>query len=149
MSILSVFSGYRRRSRERGAAIVEFAVVCPLLCAILFGIIEYGHLFLVQQTLTNAAREGCRMVVLQTATSPYAEASARVGQIMNAAGIDGDEYNIAIDDASTNGRIDIEISVDYDDVTLLGVLPNTFLGGTDTGEGRTLTGRCSMRKEGI
>ena len=149
MSIVKVFARYRRRSRERGSAIVEFAVVCPLLCAILFGIIEYGHLFLVQQTLTNAAREGCRMVVLQTATSPYTEATDRVDQILDAVGISGDEYTLSIDDTDTNGQMSIEISVDYDDVTITGVLPTTFLGGTDCGGEKTLKGRCTMRKEGI
>jgi len=149
MSIERVLSRYRRRSRKRGAAIIEFAVVCPLLCAILFGIIEYGHLFLVQQTLTNAAREGCRMVVLQTSTSPYSDATARIGQILDAVGIEEDEYSLTISDADTNGQMSIEISVAYDDVTITGALPTKFLGGTgDCGE-RSLRGRCTMRKEGL
>jgi hypothetical protein len=45
---------------QRGAAVVEFAVVLPLLLVILFGIVEFGLLFYNKQVLTNASREGAR-----------------------------------------------------------------------------------------
>jgi len=45
---------------QRGAAVVEFAIVLPLLLVILFGIVEFGLLFYNKQVLTNASREGAR-----------------------------------------------------------------------------------------
>jgi Flp pilus assembly protein TadG len=45
---------------ERGAAAVEFAIVLPLLCMLLFGIIEFGFLLYDQAMITNASREGAR-----------------------------------------------------------------------------------------
>lgn len=45
---------------EKGIALVEFAVVSPLLFVILFGIIEFGILFYDKAMITNASREGAR-----------------------------------------------------------------------------------------
>ena len=63
-------SGRKRVRKARGAAVVEFAVVLPLLLTILFGIIEYGWVFMVRQTLQTAAREGARVAVLQKRPRP-------------------------------------------------------------------------------
>lgn len=48
------------KERERGAVAVEMAVVLPLLLLILIGTMEYGRVFNVQNSLTQAAREGAR-----------------------------------------------------------------------------------------
>jgi Flp pilus assembly protein TadG len=45
---------------ERGAAIVEFALVLPLLMALVFGIVTSGSALNDKQSLTHAAREGAR-----------------------------------------------------------------------------------------
>ncbi|MBW2187820.1 MAG: pilus assembly protein [Deltaproteobacteria bacterium] len=45
---------------NRGAALVEFALVLPLLLLLLVGLIEFGLLFYNKQVLTNASREGAR-----------------------------------------------------------------------------------------
>ena len=58
----------RRGWRRRAAAVVEMAVVTPLLVTLLFGIMEFGRRFMVYQTLVQAAREGCRTAVLQGST---------------------------------------------------------------------------------
>jgi len=50
---------------ERGATVVEFAFVVPLLIVLVLGIAEFGHAFQVQGTLSAAAREGVRVMALQ------------------------------------------------------------------------------------
>ena len=56
----------RRRLRgERGASAVEFAMIVPLLIALVLGVAEFGHAFSVQGTLSAAAREGARAMALQ------------------------------------------------------------------------------------
>jgi hypothetical protein len=57
-----------RRNRQ-GAAVVEFALVAPIFFLLVFGMIEYGRMVMVQQILTNASREGARRAVLDGATT--------------------------------------------------------------------------------
>lgn len=49
---------------QKGAAVVEFAVVLPLLLLILFGIIEFSFLLYDKAMLTNASREGARVGIV-------------------------------------------------------------------------------------
>lgn len=125
--------------RARGAAVVEFAVVLPLLLTILFGIIEYGWVFMVRQTLQTAAREGCRIAVLQTTTTPYTNVLDRVAQVMEPTGLS--TYTVSMTHATSGNPIEtVVVEVPYDDVSLMGGFFGTHsydLGGT-----------CSMRKEG-
>ncbi|HEX7446794.1 MAG TPA: TadE/TadG family type IV pilus assembly protein [Pirellulales bacterium] len=55
-----------RRAVRRGGAIVETALVLPIVLLFLFGIMEYGRYILALQIVTNAAREGCRYAVTHT-----------------------------------------------------------------------------------
>ncbi len=65
------------RHGERGAAAVEFALILPLLAAVLFGAMEYGYILFQQFNLANAVRDGVRqgVTVAQTA-SPNPGATA-------------------------------------------------------------------------
>ncbi|MFO0912904.1 MAG: TadE/TadG family type IV pilus assembly protein [Pirellulales bacterium] len=48
---------------------VEFAIVAPLFIMLVFGIMEFGRMVMVQQVLANAVREGARVAVLDGATA--------------------------------------------------------------------------------
>src|SRR6478736_3821864 len=52
------------RWSERGAALVEFAIILPILLSLVFGIIEFGRAYEVKVQLTGAVREGARVVAL-------------------------------------------------------------------------------------
>src|SRR5262249_6208093 len=55
------FSGARRLARsERGTAIVEFALIAPLLFLLVFGIIEFGRVLNAYNQLTQLAGQGAR-----------------------------------------------------------------------------------------
>jgi Flp pilus assembly protein TadG len=125
--------------RRRAAAVVEMAVVMPLLVTLLFGIMEFGHRFMVYQTLIQAAREGCRTAVLQGSTE--ADIRTRVSDYMTAAGLPN--HTVTITRATTaDPNETVRVSVSKADVTLLG----TFFGASMTqGE---MSSTCSMRKEG-
>jgi hypothetical protein len=49
---------------ESGAELVEFALSFPLLLLVTMGIIDFGLLFQRYEVLTNASREGARILVL-------------------------------------------------------------------------------------
>ena len=60
----------QKKIRYRGAAVIEAALVFPLLVMLTFGVIEYGWLFLKAQQITNAARHGARVAIRADATNP-------------------------------------------------------------------------------
>lgn len=53
----------RKPSFERGATVVEFALIVPLLLILLMAIIELGALFWVNMTMQHAVREGARYAI--------------------------------------------------------------------------------------
>jgi Flp pilus assembly protein TadG len=53
-----------RRASERGAALVEFAMILPLLLVVIAGVVDFGLAFQRYEVVTNAAREGARLAVL-------------------------------------------------------------------------------------
>ena len=59
------------RGKRFGAAAVEFAIVAPLFFLLVFGMVEFGRMVMIQQVLTNGSREGARKAVLDGATSSH------------------------------------------------------------------------------
>ena len=57
------------RDRKRGQAMVEFALIAPLLFVMVGGIISLGIGVFYQQQLTNAAREAARYAAIHSETS--------------------------------------------------------------------------------
>lgn len=50
----------RSRSKERGSAIVEAAIVTPVFFLLIFAVLEFGFLLRTDLTTTNASRDGAR-----------------------------------------------------------------------------------------
>lgn len=49
---------------QRGAAIVEMALVLPLLLVLLTGMLVYGHYFLLAHSVQQAANDGARAAIV-------------------------------------------------------------------------------------
>lgn len=54
------FLRQRRWRDERGTAVVEFAIIFPVLALLLFGIIDFGRAYFLRTNLVSAAREAAR-----------------------------------------------------------------------------------------
>jgi Flp pilus assembly protein TadG len=70
---------------ERGAELVEFALVFPMLLLVLGGMMDLGLLFQRYEVVTNAAREGARVAALPNYQD--SDVIARVAAYMTAAGL--------------------------------------------------------------
>ncbi|WP_247826896.1 TadE family protein [Arthrobacter antioxidans] len=57
------------RKCDRGAVAVEMALLLPVLILLLLGIMEFGRAFNTQVMLTNAAREGVRVMSISKDTT--------------------------------------------------------------------------------
>lgn len=83
----------KKRTTEAGTAIVEAALTLLLFFTLLMAIMEGGRFLNVQQTLTNAAREGARTAVAPlTQTSTMAsdgEIETEVRRFLDAARVSG------------------------------------------------------------
>ena len=128
-----------RMRSERGATAVEFAMIMPLLIALVIGIAEFGRAFQVQGTLSAAAREGVRLMALQN--DP---AAARTAVRNAAASLDPavTDAQIAISPAScptlNAGTTSVRLTISY---------PMPYLTGF-FGTGVDLTGTGVMRCNG-
>ena len=98
----------RTDSSELGSAMVEAALTMLTLLVLMFAIFEAGRMLNIQQTLTNAAREGARLSVLPawggTSTLPSsAVVQTRVESFLNAAGLNGATATVTVDNDHTVG----------------------------------------------
>jgi Flp pilus assembly protein TadG len=58
----------KRFRNQRGAALIETAITIPLVLLVSVAIFEFGRAYQTWQVLTNAAREGARVAVLEAYT---------------------------------------------------------------------------------
>src|SRR6266566_8370861 len=58
----------KRLRNQRGAALIETAITIPLVLLVSVSIFEFGRAYQTWQVLTNAAREGARIAVLESYT---------------------------------------------------------------------------------
>ena len=128
------------RRERRGAAVVEFALVVPVFVALLFGMIEFGRMVMVQQVLTNASREGARQAVLD-GTTP-ADITSTVNSYLLSAGISGATITMNPNPPSgaANGvPVTITVSIPFTQVSWLST--PMYLNG------QTLQAATVMRRE--
>jgi len=127
---------------------VEFALIAPIFFLLVFGMIEFGRMVMVQQILTNAAREGARLAVLDSPTpvggdnGPVASA---VQSYLQTAGISGANVAINPPEPTTAGYgapITVTVSVPFSNVSWLPV--PMFIS-----PGRQLTASVVMRRETV
>jgi Flp pilus assembly protein TadG len=131
--------------RRRGASLVEFAFVAPILFVMVLAMIELGRACMVKELLTEAARQACRQSVLEGTSASTVQDTATT--YLTNVGINGETAAVMVNDqpiGSTNlatvpayTEITVVVSVPASSVTWA---PSLFVGGT-------ISGQYTMRRE--
>jgi Flp pilus assembly protein TadG len=137
----------RRWGSERGAELIEFAIVLPILMLLVAGIFDFGMMFRTFEAVTNAAREGARVAVLP-GYELNVDVESRVNAYLNASGLNNANSvtspNITVaTSAGTFTARQVTVVYNYPFVVLGGVAPlfGGSFGSID------LTARSVMRTE--
>jgi hypothetical protein len=106
--------------RQDGQTMVEFALVLPILCVILFAVIQFGVLYNNYVTLTDATRVGARKAaVSRLAADPVAATVAKVESA--AAGLDPDDLDVSVSATAWEHGEDVTVAATYPyEINLLG-----------------------------
>ena len=125
--------GRSRAGSQEGAALVEFALVVPILLILVFGIIDFGLYFYNDLQLTQVARDAARYA----SVGNVAEASASIG---NATLVSTTITGQTIDPASPGNEASVVLTATY---TALTPLP----GLVGIGNTLTINATARMRRE--
>lgn len=128
----------RRLRSERGAAAVEFAIVLPVLLLILLGIIEYGRVFYMQNSLTNAARVAARTMVIESSAGVATAAADAQTRAAGAA---------VVSPAVSSGQVAVTACTTGGVTTVTITYPVSQLSGFMPGFPTQLIGKAQMRCE--
>jgi len=151
MASVSPIARLRRAVRDtRGAELVEFALVLPILLLVIAGILDMGFLFNNYEIVTNAAREGARMAAIPGFTDDAVK--DRVNKYVSGAGLPGGAVTTTVDRAVridfTGGSFSgVKVVVSYPYTYLiLGPVSGLFAGGP-IDDDITLKATATMRTE--
>ena len=102
---------------ERGAVAVEFAILAPVLITLLMGIMEFGRAYNAQVSLTNAAREGVRVMAISNNQTSALTAAKNAAVSLSPALVDS---NISFSAASCTTGAQMTVTINYTLNTLTG-----------------------------
>ncbi len=142
---------------RRAAATVEMAIVSPLLLGLLFGIIEYGWIFMLQSNLTNAVRDACRVGIVNSATN--ADITGRFASAVSGTGLTTSSYTLSIvrsTTASNMTMLTVTARVPWSKASLVGggILPDPkkivglLAPSSSSSRSSDMVASCSMMVEG-
>lgn len=115
---------------ERGAIAVEFALVLPLLLMIIFAIIELGHAYNVQISVTHASREAARTMAVEQVWADAVTAARLSSPTLDPASLSLTPSAVTCSPGAT-----VEVTARYPLPGLTGLMP----------AGITVTGKAAMQ----
>jgi Flp pilus assembly protein TadG len=131
---------------RKGATTVEFAIVAPVFLLLIFGIFEFGRVFMVTQLLTEAARKSARVAIVEGTTSDQIKAAAT--NSLSIVGIKSESIGISVNDAPLD-TVDPRNFPAFTEITVVVSVPASkvsWLPATVFVTG-TLSGQFSMRRQ--
>ena len=117
-----------RERSERGAVAVEFAILLPLLLMLVLGTIEFGRAYNAQITLTNAARDGVRVMAIANDPTAAKTAAKNAASGVSTA-IPTSDVTLSTETCSTGSQVTLTISYNLSTITgIAGPFPMTGKG---------------------
>ena len=106
---------FKRRNTDRGQAVVEFAVILPVLLLILFAILQFGVVFNNYIQVTAAAREGARKASVSRSLGTASAESAATTAAKNAApGLNQSNITVSFPNSPSFAQgSDVSVQVTY------------------------------------
>lgn len=139
-----------RLRKERGAALLEAAITIPIILLICVGIFEFGRAYQTWQVLTNAAREGARVAIIQGSTD--AAVTQRVRDYMQAGDLENYSTatvtvtrDVALTGSDTGSKVEIDYPFEF--MVLNPVVRLVAPSDTTTGAPITMVSSALMRNE--
>lgn len=136
-----------RSQHDAGQSLAEFALLLPILMGVVIGIFEFGRAWNIDQVLTNAAREGARLAVIET--SSEGDVIEAVETALTNAALDPSLATVSVDGVEDDYGLPATVQIAYPyEFTFLGPIM-AFLGDGegDTPGAITLTSQIVMRNE--
>lgn len=107
----------RRRTRgwrsEDGQALVEFALVVPMLLLLVVGLAEFSRAWNTQQVLTDSAREALRNSVVANPGFTYDSMLRLIDQSLIRASLDPERADVTVEGWKTGTGTPARIRIDY------------------------------------
>jgi Flp pilus assembly protein TadG len=105
------------RRSESGQALVEFALLLPVILLLVVGMLEFARAWNLHQAMTDAAREGARRMVLNDDDSDWDQARHAMWDHLAQFGYDPQyatmDYNPKANYKQTDERITVTLSLPY------------------------------------
>jgi Flp pilus assembly protein TadG len=127
--------------QRQGAALVEFALVAPLMILFTMGLIDIGRMTMVKQLLVNASREGARKATLPNADTESVQ--TYVQSMLTNSGVTGSVSlsPALLSLAPPGSTVTVTVNANANSVSWMGT--SMFLSG------KSLTASTSMRRESL
>lgn len=95
-----------RKRRSRGQALVEFALIIPIFLLILVALFDLGRAVFAYNTLTNAAREGVRMAIVNQDPATIKDRAKSQTAIveLDLPNVDVNFYQVAVDGTADTSK---------------------------------------------
>jgi Flp pilus assembly protein TadG len=139
----------KRLRNQRGAALLEAAITIPLILLISVAIFEFGRAFQTWQVLTNAAREGARMAVINGTTDE--QIRTRVRDYLDSGGLAlarSTDVNVQVVRDVPFGQSNAsQITINYPfNFMVLNPIVRLVVPGSDTGAGPLSMGASALMR---
>lgn len=135
-----------RREGRRGQALVEFALVAPLLLLLTLGLVDFARAWNVYQVITDAAREGARTAVVEDGSITEDSVKSVVRAALARASLDANEPTTVITITGLNSDTGFPTSVRIEHQYRLGWI-GALMALAQGSEQLTLTTEIVMRNE--